>query len=63
MHPAYLTVLLACTAAVVWLVVWRLLQLRTRPRPTRARLLNEWIWTVIPLAVLIVLLWASLQRG
>ncbi|HWG38362.1 MAG TPA: hypothetical protein VN690_11655 [Terriglobales bacterium] len=63
MHSAYLTVLLACTAAVVWLIVWRLIQLRSKPRPSRARLINEWIWTLIPLAVLIVLVWASIHRG
>lgn len=62
MHGAYLMVLAACTAAVVALVGWRLVTLRRRPRPSRGRLINEWIWTLIPLAVLAALLWMALRR-
>ncbi|HUX66010.1 MAG TPA: hypothetical protein VMV31_00820 [Terriglobales bacterium] len=60
MHTAYVTVLAACATAVAALVGWRLVHLRGR-RPSRARLLNEWIWTLIPLLVLAVLLWQALH--
>ncbi len=62
MHDLYVTVLLACTAAVAALIAWRLLALRRHARPSRERLINEWIWTLIPLAVLAALLWAALRR-
>ena len=61
MHAAYVTVLAACTAAAAALVGWRLVHLRGHRRPARARLLNEWIWTLIPLLVLAVLLWQALK--
>ena len=60
MNLAYLIVLIACTAAVVALVVWRLLHLRRHAPASRGRLVNEWIWTLIPVATLAVLLWRSL---
>lgn len=62
MRDVYITILLACTAAVVALIGWRLVTLRRHPRPSRGRLINEWIWTLIPLAVLAALLWAELRR-
>ena len=60
MHAAYVTVLAACTAAVAALVGWRLVHLRGR-RSSRGRLLNEWVWTLIPLLALAVLLWQALK--
>ncbi|HVA64354.1 MAG TPA: hypothetical protein VNF74_11565 [Terriglobales bacterium] len=60
MHAAYVTVLAACTAAVAALVGWRLVHLRGR-RPSLGRLLNEWVWTLIPLLALAVLLWQALK--
>ncbi|HEY8056076.1 MAG TPA: hypothetical protein VIE13_09210 [Terriglobales bacterium] len=60
MNLAYLIVLIACTAAVGALVVWRLLHLRRHAPASRGRLVNEWIWTLIPVATLAVLLWRSL---
>lgn len=62
MHAAYLTVLSACTAAVAMLVGWRLVHLRRSGHRGRGRLLNEWIWTAIPLGVLVLLLWSALGR-
>lgn len=57
MHTAYLVVLAACTAATIVLVVMRLVQLRGGTGGEgRARLLNEWAWTLIPLLVLVGLL-------
>lgn len=56
MTLAYLIVLLICTAAVLALVTWRLLHLRRHAPASRGRLLNEWIWTLIPVATLIFLL-------
>ncbi|MGH9481960.1 MAG: hypothetical protein ACRD1L_07675 [Terriglobales bacterium] len=62
MHQAYVTVLLACTAAAVVLVGWRLASLRAgKGRPSWGRLANEWIWTLVPLAVLAGLLWQALK--
>jgi hypothetical protein len=63
MHEAYRTVLAACTAAVAALVGWRLVTMRRHARTSRGRLLNEWIWTLIPLAVLAALLWAELHHS
>lgn len=61
LHDAYVTVLLACTAAAAALVVWRLASLRLGRRPRWGRLANEWIWTLVPLAVLAGLLWQALK--
>lgn len=57
MHLAYILVLLACSLAVLALVGWRLAGLRRQRLPSRGRLLNEWIWTLLPLATLALLLW------
>lgn len=62
MHTIYLIVLLACTAAVLALVLWRLRHLRANPAASRGRLINEWIWTVVPVAILVALLWRTLPK-
>ncbi|MGN6591681.1 MAG: hypothetical protein ACTHJX_02155 [Terriglobales bacterium] len=56
MTLAYFTVLIVCFVAVAALVVWRLAGLRRHAPASRGRLLNEWIWTLIPVATLIFLL-------
>jgi heme/copper-type cytochrome/quinol oxidase subunit 2 len=62
MHSAYLTVLFACTAGVLMLIGWRLVAMRRHGRPSRGRVINEWIWTLIPLAVLAALVWSALRQ-
>ncbi len=68
MHTIYVIVLIACTAAVLALVLWRLRHLRANPPkggeplPSRGRLINEWIWTVVPVAILVALLWRTLPK-
>ena len=61
MFTIYLSLLLACTAVLLVLILRRVLGLLRRPRPARGRLLNEWAWTVIPLLVLLALLWRALR--
>lgn len=63
MQSAYVAVLLCCSAAVAGLVAWRVAQWRKGPRPERSRLINEWIWTLVPLAVLAVLLWQAAKMA
>ena len=63
MHSVYLATLTACTAAAAFLVVWRLAAVSRKAHPGRARLLNEWAWTLIPLIVLAGLLYHSLNVG
>lgn len=60
MHAAYTAVLWACTLAVLALVLWRLAHLWTRPQPSPARLINEWVWTLVPVLILVGLLWRVL---
>ncbi|MGH9412511.1 MAG: hypothetical protein ACRD0Y_02115 [Terriglobales bacterium] len=60
MDRVYIVVLIACSAAVMGLVLWRLSHLHAHPLPSRGRLLNEWIWTVVPVAILVGLLWRVL---
>lgn len=69
MSAVYVTVLMACTAALLALIVRRALWVARRsrsgagPRPARGRLINEWIWTAIPVLVLLVLLWQALKMA
>jgi len=62
-HIAYRIVLAACAVAAAGLVARRLLELsrHQHARPTPGRLMNEWTWTLIPLAVLAALLWVALK--
>ncbi|MGH9475045.1 MAG: hypothetical protein ACRD1C_01800 [Terriglobales bacterium] len=60
MHAVYTVVLAACTMAVLGLVLWRLSHLWEGSRPSRGRLINEWIWTLVPVIILAGLLWRAL---
>lgn len=62
MHTMYVIVLIVCTAAALALVLWRLRHVRAHPVPSRGRLINEWIWTVVPVAILVALLWRTLPK-
>lgn len=59
----YRIVLLACLALTVGLAIWRLANLFRQHRqgqdPSLGRLLNEWTWTLVPIAVLVALLWRA----
>jgi len=64
MHPwihwVYLSVVTIATLGAVWLAVQRLWQLRRAgERPKRDRAINELIWTLVPLLLLIVLAWRA----
>ncbi|MGH9418209.1 MAG: hypothetical protein ACRD01_16435 [Terriglobales bacterium] len=56
----YVITLLACALAIVVLIGWRLLHVASRPLPRPGRLINEWIWTLLPLAVVAALIWRAL---
>lgn len=59
-HWVYLGVVTAATVGVVGLVAFRLLQLRVPgQRPTRTRGVNELIWTLVPLLLLVALAWRA----
>lgn len=59
-HWVYLGVVLAATGGVLWLAIQRLMQLRhPGDRPTRGRAINELIWTLVPLLLLVVLAWRA----
>ncbi|MGH9467754.1 MAG: hypothetical protein ACRD1Y_10405 [Terriglobales bacterium] len=62
MTAVYLIVLAACSLGVLGLIAWRLLHLGAHPRPSRGRLINEWIWTIIPVGILAALIWSALMR-
>lgn len=51
----FLFLLAACTVAALALLVGRLRVLRRTGMPPWHRLLNESVWTLIPLAVILVL--------
>lgn len=60
MRLIYAITLLSCALAIVALVAWRLLHVASRPLPQQGRLINEWIWTLVPLAVIAALVWRAL---
>lgn len=61
-HVIYLALLYLCAAAAGTVLVYRCLRL-TRARPNFGRAVNEIIWTAVPIAVLLFLLWEASRHA
>lgn len=59
-HWVYLSVVTAAALGGIWLAAHRVVQLRhPGDRPSRDRAINELIWTLLPLLLLIALAWRA----